>query len=90
MSDGRARSSRSSTAARARNLYVFDRVGNGWRERDRVPADPSVFRIGPLLSPTGDRVLFAQTGARDSGERFLADLVPDPDPRWPPRCSGAH
>lgn len=69
------------------HLYRFEREGQAWVARGRVPAREDVFQVGPLLSPGGDRVLFGQVAdARDSGELFLADLVPNPDRSWPPRC----
>ena len=69
------------------HLYVYDLLDAGWVERGRVPARDDVFQVGPLLSPGGDRLLFAQAAddAR-SGEWFLVDLVPEPDRRWPPGC----
>lgn len=69
------------------HLYVFDRGESGWIERGRVPARDDVFQVGPLLSPRGDRLLFAQADddAR-SGEWFLIDLAPRPDDSWPPAC----
>lgn len=67
------------------HLYVYDRDRDGWRERGRARDD--VFQVGPLLSPTGDRLLFAQVADADrSGEWFLVDLAHDPDPAWPPSC----
>ena len=48
-----------------------------------------VFQVGPLLPPRADRLLFAQAGERDSGELFVADLVPGADRSWPPTCGGA-
>jgi hypothetical protein len=47
-----------------------------------------VFQVGPLLSPRGDRLLFAQADGERSGELFLVDLVAEPDRDWPPRCGG--
>ncbi len=68
------------------HLYVYDRRGDAWTERDRVRARNDVFQVGPLLSPDADRLLFAQAQADRSGEFFLVDLRPDPDPDWPPVC----
>lgn len=69
------------------HLYLFDRRGETWVERGRVPARDDVFQVGPLLSPTGDRLLFAQEAdGRRSGEWFLIDLVSEPDRTWPPVC----
>ena len=42
------------------HLYVYDRQGDAWKERGRVAARDDVFQVGPLLSPDGRRLLFAQ------------------------------
>jgi Tol biopolymer transport system component len=68
------------------HLYRFARQGDQWVERGRVPASSQVFQIGPLLSPTGDRLLFAQADGDRSGEIFLVDLVLESVDGWPPRC----
>jgi Tol biopolymer transport system component len=68
------------------HLYVYDLVDGRWRERGRVPARDDVFQVGPLLSPDGKRLLFAQDQGRDSGEFYLVDLAPDADRAWPPAC----
>ena len=68
------------------HLYRFALQGDRWVEIGRVPARSEVFQVGPLLSPTGDRVLFAQAIPEASGEIFLLDLKPNPDRRWPPEC----
>ena len=70
------------------HLYVYDREGEGWRERGQVPAREDVFQVGPLLSPDGKRLLFAQDQGKDSGELYLVDLAPGADPSWPPACGG--
>ncbi|WP_372012768.1 TolB family protein [Pseudoxanthomonas sp. 10H] len=70
------------------HLYVYDRHGEAWRERGRVPARSDVFQVGPLLSPDGKRLLFAQAVGERSGEFFLVDLAPDADRAWPPACAG--
>lgn len=70
------------------HLYRFERHGEGWRESGRIPARSDVFQVGPLLSPRGDRLLFAQADGERSGELFLIDLVAQPDRGWPPRCGG--
>lgn len=71
------------------HLYLFDRIGNGyrdgWRERGSVPASDDVFQVGPLLSPDGKRLLFAQADGERSGEIFLAELQPGAA-AWPPAC----
>lgn len=71
------------------HLYVYDRDRDTWRERGRVPARTDVFQVGPLLSPDGRRLLFAQgdKGER-SGEWFVIDLEKNADAAWPPRCGG--
>ena len=68
------------------HLYVYDRIDSDWRERGRVPAREDVFQVGPLLSPDGKRLLFAQADDEDSGELFLIDLETGADPAWPPAC----
>lgn len=71
------------------HLYRFDRRSQGWVETGRGPGRDDVFQVGPLLSPSGDRLVFAQADARWSGELYLIDLHPDPDRAWPP-CSTAQ
>jgi len=71
------------------HLYRFTLREGQWVEVGRVPARPDVFQVGPLLSPEGDRLLFAQAHADKSGELFLVDLAPNPDRRWPPQCPPA-
>jgi Tol biopolymer transport system component len=70
------------------HLYLFTRPSaqSAWIEQRRLPALPTVFQVGPLMSPLGDRVLFAQTFGRRSGEFFLLDLTPSPNKSWPPTC----
>jgi Tol biopolymer transport system component len=68
------------------HLYRYRRAGDRWVEAGQIPADPGQFQVGPLLSPKGDRLLFAQRHGARSGEIFLIDLVPDPDRSWPPDC----
>ena len=72
------------------HLYLYSRTdpAGKWLEQSQLPALPSVFQVGPLLSPKGDRVLFAQSYGRRSGEMFLLDLTPQPNRSWPPRCPG--
>ncbi|HEY0661371.1 MAG TPA: hypothetical protein VGD21_08660 [Lysobacter sp.] len=69
------------------HLYRYTLEHGRWIERGRVPADDAVFQVGPLLSPDGARLLFAQKTADRSGEWFVIDLAPAADPRWPPRCA---
>ena len=68
------------------HLYRYRRDGERWVEVGQVPADDAQFQVGPLLSPRGDRLLFAQRDGARSGELFLVDLVDAPDTSWPPRC----
>ncbi|GAO77164.1 MULTISPECIES: TolB family protein [unclassified Sphingopyxis] len=68
------------------HLYRFRREGDRWVEVGRIPADLDQFQVGPLLSPTGDRLLFAQRYGDRSGEMFVIDLVPEPDRSWPSDC----
>lgn len=68
------------------HLYRFRWDAGRWVEQGRVPARADVFQVGPLLSPNGDRLLFAQADGDRSGEIFLIDLAPDPSPAWPPAC----
>ena len=69
------------------HLYVYDREGEGWRERGRVPARDDVFQVGPRLSPDAKRLLFAQADGERSGEFFLVELQAGADARWPPSCA---
>jgi hypothetical protein len=68
------------------HLYRFEPQDGRWVERGRIPAFAHVFQVGPLLSPSADRLLFAQADGKRSGELFLFDLIERPDERWPP-CS---
>ena len=70
------------------HLYLFTRddTQGRWQEQRRIPALPTVFQVGPLMSPSGDRLLFAQSYGRRSGEFFLLDLQPRPNRAWPPAC----
>ncbi|MFV3128285.1 TolB family protein [Niveispirillum sp. KHB5.9] len=68
------------------HLHLYRRDGDRWAPSGRVPARGDVFQVGPSLSPDGRRLLFAQAHGDRSGEIFLADLSPDADPAWPPRC----
>ncbi|MBB6428002.1 PD40 domain-containing protein [Sphingopyxis sp. JAI128] len=70
------------------HLYRYRRKDGRWVEVGRIPADPAQFQVGPLLSPKGDRLLFAQRHGDRSGEMFLVDLMPEPDQSWPPDCGG--
>lgn len=68
------------------HLYRYELRDGRWVEIGKVPAKDDVFQVGPLLSPKGDRLLFAQADGENSGEMFLVDLSPEPDRSWPPRC----
>lgn len=68
------------------HLYRYERGAEGWVERERIAAARDVFQVGPLLSPLGDRLLFAQADGQRSGELFLIDLATQPSDGWPPRC----
>lgn len=68
------------------HLYRYALHDGKWVEMGKVPAKDDQFQVGPLLSPNGDRLLFAQRDGADSGEMFLIDLTPAPDRSWPPSC----
>jgi Tol biopolymer transport system component len=70
------------------HLYRFALVDGRWVEQGRIPASSQVFQVGPLLSPKGDRLLFAQADGERSGEIFEIDLAPQSAQDWPPRCGG--
>jgi Tol biopolymer transport system component len=72
---------------RRSHLERFTLGGDGrWTAAGRLPGRDDVFQVGPLLSPRGERLLFAQADGDRSGELFLVDLVPDATEDWPPRC----
>lgn len=68
------------------HLYQYKRRDGRWVEVGQIPALAEHFQVGPLLSPNGDRLLFAQRDGERSGELFLVDLASDADKVWPPRC----
>ena len=68
------------------HLYHFRHERGRWIERGKIEARQDVFQVGPLLSPNGDRVVFAQADGDRSGEWFVADLHPRASRDWPPRC----
>jgi Tol biopolymer transport system component len=68
------------------HLYAYDRRNGRWHERGRVAARDDVFQVGPLLSPDGRRLMFAQADGERSGELFLVDLAADAASDWPPAC----
>lgn len=71
------------------HLYRYELVRGVWEARGQIAAFEQVFQTGPLLSPKGDRLLFAQADAERSGEIFLLDLSPQPDRSWPPGTEAA-
>jgi hypothetical protein len=68
------------------HLYHFEKTGDGWVERGRIPTRSDVFQVGPLLSPHARRLLFAQADPQRSGEMYIIDLAPQADDAWPPKC----
>lgn len=68
------------------HLYLYKSQAGRWMEVGELAARQEEFQVGPLLSPTADRVLFAQRDGARSGEIFLLDLADAPDPTWPPQC----
>lgn len=68
------------------HLYLYKQRDGRWTEMGQIPALAEHFQVGPLLSPSGDRLLFAQRDGERSGEMFLVDLVPGADRIWPPQC----
>ena len=68
------------------HLYLYKRRDDRWVEVGEIPALAEQFQVGPLLSPNGDRLLFAQRDSERSGEMFLIDLAPNASEVWPPRC----
>ena len=68
------------------HFYPYRRKGRAWLAEPRIVPRLQVFQVGPLLSPRGDRLLFAQADDARSGELFLLDLRPDADRNWPPVC----
>jgi Tol biopolymer transport system component len=68
------------------HLYQYKWRSGRWVEVGQIPAAEDQFQVGPLLSPNGDRLLFAQRDGERSGEIFLLDLAADADPLWPPQC----
>lgn len=43
-----------------------------------------------LVSPRGERLLFAQAHGDRSGEWFVVDLLPGSTEAWPPACPAAR
>jgi Tol biopolymer transport system component len=68
------------------HLYRYERRDGRWSGPGEIAAKHDHFQVGPLLSPRGDRLLFAQREEGLSGEIYLLDLAPRPDLAWPPAC----
>ena len=68
------------------HLYLYTSRSGHWVEAGEIAASQEEFQVGPLLSPSADRLLFAQRDGARSGEIFLLDLLAAPDPTWPPQC----
>jgi Tol biopolymer transport system component len=69
------------------HLYRYALGADGrWVEQGRVEARADVFQVGPLLSPRGEKLLFAQAEGDASGEWFVIDLQPGSAEAWPPDC----
>lgn len=68
------------------HLYLYRLQAGQWLEAGEIAAKQEEFQVGPLLSPSADRLLFAQRDGSRSGEIFLLDLIGAPDPTWPPQC----
>lgn len=69
------------------HLYRYRKIDATWIEKGQIPAAEDVFQVGPLLSPDGKRLLFAQRDDKRSGELFLIDLDADADRSWPRDCN---
>jgi Tol biopolymer transport system component len=68
-------------------LYAYARRGEAWVETGRIPARDEVFQVGPLLSPDGATLLFAQADGPRSGEFFIHHLKPAMgQDSWPRKC----
>lgn len=68
-------------------VHIFELENGEWSHKGRIRAREAVFQVGPLWSPDGRRLMFSQDSGKDSGEIFVIDTKPDPDPSWPPACS---
>lgn len=67
-------------------IYLYRMSNRSWVPDGRVHARTDVFQVGPLFSPDGRRLLFAQDAGKDSGEIFLVNISADADPSWPHVC----
>ncbi len=68
------------------HLHLFHLEDQVWLADGLVPAREDVFQVGPLFSPLGDKLLFSQANADQSGEIFLSVLNPSSHESWPPNC----
>ena len=68
------------------HLFRYRWRSGRWVKIGQIMAKADVYQVGPLISPKGDRLLFAQQDGHRSGEIFLTDLTPHPDTSWPPKC----
>jgi len=71
------------------HLYPFQFEHGEWIAQPRIVPKLDVFQVGPLISPDGRRLLFAQANGERSGELFLLDLAANPNRSWPPDCREA-
>lgn len=70
------------------HLYTYAQRDGAWVATGRIPARDDVFQVGPLLSPDGTMLLFAQADGVRSGEFFLHTLRPAADAEpWPRPCA---
>ena len=67
-------------------IYMYRMSDGSWIPDGRVHARDGVFQVGPLFSPDGRRLLFAQDAGPDSGEVFVVEIAPGADPSWPHAC----
>jgi Tol biopolymer transport system component len=68
------------------HLYMYKLQSGRWVDAGAIAAKDDQFQVGPLLSPKGDRLLFAQKDGVRSGEMFVLNLSADADEVWPPQC----
>lgn len=68
------------------HLHLFGLQDNVWTADGMVPARDEVFQVGPLFSPLGEKLLFAQALPERSGEFFVWSLKPGSAEIWPPHC----
>lgn len=68
------------------HLYRFVLEDEVWIPKGRIAARDDVFQVGPLLSPRGEKLIFAQADGARSGEFFLTDIVAQSTEGWPLKC----